>query len=143
MALPEAEAGLARDLRDVGYSPRFVTDPYAAVVELATATGPIVAVALSLPALRAGETSLIEAIRRRYPGVDVIVTDVDGRAGVLAEAVRLGANALLLAGQLHRLTPPAGPGPAAEPVPFSLGTGGTINAGILTQAELRALLQDV
>ena len=48
--------------------------------------------------------------KRRWPHLDVWLTHTDGRASTLAEAMRLGADALLADdGQLHRTAPTTQP----------------------------------
>ena len=138
--VPEPDRTLAAQaLGRVGYEAVFAADPYAAMLELSGRPLAYRAVLLSLVALYPPELRMIEAIKGRFSHVDVFLADVEGRGAALAQAVRLGADALLDAGRLHRLassratevprrTPPAEPPDGSR-------------EAILTAAELRALLE--
>ena len=57
---------------------------------------------LSLSSLYREELQIIAAVKRRYPHVEVWLTQTEGRAAAMAEAMRLGADGLLLEDGFHR-----------------------------------------
>ena len=81
-----------------------VDDPYIAMAELSRSPAGFSTVVLSLHGVYREELQIIAAIRRRFPHVDVWLTDLDGRSAALAEAMRLGADGLLGEDGLHRLS---------------------------------------
>lgn len=115
------------------------------------------AIILSLASLYREELALIAAVKRRWPHIDVWLTQTDGRHAALADAMRLGADGLLGEDGLHR-TAVAGPGmelsypaarageePALPPPSEEREMHDTIEVGnepILTADELRALLSE-
>ena len=121
-------------LSALGYDAKSAADPFDAAARLA-ADEATAALVLSFAAMHPEELALIAAVKRRRPMVDVVVCDVDGRGASFAEAVRLGADALLADGQLHRITPPR---PADPPIYRDKPS----SEDALTPEELRALLHD-
>lgn len=83
-----------------------LTDPYAALLELLRRPMAFRAVVISLQKIFPTEIALIKTLRERLGHIDVVLTHTDGRAAALAEALRLGATALLDADGLHRLAHP-------------------------------------
>jgi hypothetical protein len=60
------------------------------------------AVVLSLASLYREEVAVVGAIKRRYSQAEIWLAHTDGRAGALAEALRLGADGLISEEGLHR-----------------------------------------
>ena len=123
-------------LDGLGYAAEAAADPYAAVARLCRERGQFGRLVLSLAAVYDEELPLIETVKRRLGPVEVVVCDVDGRGAEFAEAMRLGADALLVGGVLHRLAAP--PSPAAAPEPVHPAN----DDAALTPDELHALLGD-
>jgi hypothetical protein len=96
-------------LRQMGFTCAEADEPYAAMGELCRGPAEYKAVVLSLAGVYTEELELIAAIKQRHPGVEVWLTDADGRQSALAEAVRLGADGVADEDGLHRvaLTPAA------------------------------------
>lgn len=82
------------------------SDPYAALLELLRRPMAFRAIVISLQNIFPPEIALIKTLRERLAHIDVVLTHTDGRAAALAEALRLGATALLDADGLHRLAYP-------------------------------------
>ncbi len=110
---------------------------------------------LNLTSLYREELAFIESVKRRFPHVEVWLTQTDGRQASLAEAMRLGADGLLADDGMHRI--------AITPATESDGMRGNMGHGhdamsddnnapsdqdisvgepVLTADELRALLQE-
>ena len=142
-----ADAGreqMLATLADLGYAAEEAADPYAAVARLAAERGRFSNLILSLAAVLPEELCLIETVKARLGPIDVTVCDVDGRGAGFGEAMRLGADALLAGGHLHRMTAPAVPAasvPARDWPDEAADAPANGDAG-LTPAELRALLDD-
>lgn len=147
---------LAAELERLGYRSTVTDDPYAALIELLDRPLVYRALVVSLPSLYREELSIIRTVRQKLPHVDVLLAHTDGRQAALAEAMRLGATALLSDEAVHRLAdinpPPESeainpaleatpkheePPPMAEPEEPS-----TEFEPLLTAEELRALLQE-
>ena len=98
-------------LQRMGYGCFEADDPYAATAEICRRPMVYRALILSLTSLHREELSVIVAIKRRYPHVEVWLTHTDGRQASMAEAMRLGADGLLSGEGLHRIAvaPPDGP----------------------------------
>jgi hypothetical protein len=60
------------------------------------------AMILCLNSLYREELAFIASIKRRYPHIDIWLSQTDGRAAALAEALRLGADGLLSEDGPHR-----------------------------------------
>ncbi|MGN6627547.1 MAG: hypothetical protein ACTHLN_13095, partial [Tepidisphaeraceae bacterium] len=99
------------------------------------------------------ELSIISTIRRRFPHVSIWLSQTDGRQAFLAEAMRLGAEALIDQCGVHTLLDPHhGPANAQpmtfRPVPSHEGDNAEPAARaraaepVLSAEELRALLGD-
>lgn len=157
-------------LRRMGYECAELDDPYAAMAELCRRPLAYRAVILSLASLHREELGLVPGVKRRFPHIDIWLTQTDGRQAALAEAMRLGADGLLSGEGLHRIAIPAvamgyeepegegrapeigmapqpesvetqgGADPQASPAPADDGHG--LAEPVLTADELRALLQE-
>ena len=150
-------------LERLGFDAAPVADPYAAMVEVCRRPLVFRALVLSLQSLYREELQIISSIKRRYPHVEIWLTQTDGRHAALAEAMRLGADGLLDEDGLHRTAAPMtvpeptiiarspsaelAPPPAArtaasehEPAPIMDETA--TGEPVLTADELRALLQE-
>lgn len=156
----------ARILQQLGFTCAESDDPYAAMHELCQRPLAYRAMILSLRTVYREELAFIGAVKRRFPHVEIWLTQTDGRQSALAEAMRQGADGLLDEEGLHRTATgaPADDLPAPAPIPpaptvehpaivepaprprmeeppdtseeFGLGEP------ILTAEELRALLQE-
>lgn len=142
-------------LAQLGFQCAEADDPYAAMLELCRRPLAYRSLVLSLAGLYRDELQIIAAVKRRFPHVEIWLTQTDGRAAALAEANRAGADGLLSDEGLHPFatsaalaqtlppestrpaavpeSPPARQSPPAEPAP---------SEAVLTAEELRALLQD-
>lgn len=151
-------------LQRLGFTCAEIDDPYSAMAELCRRPLVYRAIILSLASLYREEMALIQAVKRRWPHVDVWVTQTEGRLAALADAMRLGADGLLSEDGLHRTALTGGttdtvyrtsePAPVAaaatpvsavppvdpDPETHEEETGG--NEPILTADELRALLAE-
>ena len=149
-------------LQRLGFTCAEVDDPYSAMAEVCRRPLVYRAVILSLASLYREELPIIQSIKRRWPHVDIWLTQTDGRHAALADAMRLGADGLLSDEGLHRTAlagtagadslygrsdaaPGLWPVSAIPPVdpgddPHDLEMGGT--EPILTADELRALLAE-
>ena len=145
VADPDRRDTAAALLARAGYDPEPAEEPYSAMLALARRPGAYRAVALSLPGLHRPELNLLSAVARRLGHVERWVCHADGHSGLLAEAMRLGATALLDEAGLHPLAaPPPAQHPRPDPPPALVG--GLIDDpddGVTLSAdELRALLDD-
>jgi len=92
-----------RTLTAIGYHTEATADPYAAMLELCRRPLVYRAIVLSLQSIYRDELSVITTIRRRFPHVSIWLAHTDGRAAALAEAMRLGAEALISNDGIHPL----------------------------------------
>ena len=152
-------------LRGLGYQSVEADDPYSAAAELSKRSMTYRAMILCLNSLYREELSFIASIKHRYPHIDIWLSQTDGRAAALAEALRLGADGLLSEDGPHRFAmTEEGPGTPAEkttttpsPQPKAAGRAEgneipkpmvkifaelPIGDPVLTADELRALLQE-
>src|SRR3954468_451363 len=111
-------------LRSLGYQTIEADDPYSAAAELSRRSMTYRAMILCLNSLYREELSFIASVKHRYPHIDVWLSQTDGRAAALAEALRLGADGLLSDDGPHRFAlsenAPAATGqspPAPQPHP--------------------------
>ena len=149
---------LNNELNQLGYKATATDDPYAALMELLDRPLVYRALVISLPALYREELSIIRTVRAKLPHVDVLLAHTDGRHAALAEAMRLGATALLSEEAVHRLADvnprpddadeheaaqaAAPPTATKEPEPEPEIDGPPEIEPLLTAEELRALLQE-
>jgi hypothetical protein len=149
-------------LARLGYGCGEADDPYAAMAELCRRPLVYRAMILSLSGLYREELSIISAVKRRYPHVELWLAHTDGRQAALAEAMGLGADGLLDEDGLHRIamngspsdtTPTLAPLDDLERVADSITTSPTTRAQdlddeltpdepLLSSEELKALLQE-
>jgi hypothetical protein len=154
-------------LQRLGFTCAEIDDPYSAMAELCRRPLVYRALILSLASLYREEMALIQAVKRRWPHVDIWLTQTDGRHAALADAMRLGADGLLSEDGLHRTalagastdtiyrssdttsaTPLATPAPVSVVPPVDTDPGDahddemSANEPILTADELRALLAE-
>ena len=134
---PGAGPELARSLARAGYDAAFAPDPYRAMAELSRRPLAIRALVLSLAAIHPQELVMIEVVKRRLPHLDVILTDAAGHPATLADAVRLGADAVLDADRIRRVGPSRTDPGEAPSAPADAGA-----EPVLSNEELRALLED-
>lgn len=158
---PDCRTAPRAALGRVGYQCAEVDDPYAAMAEICRRPLVYRALILSLNSLFREELALIETIKRRFPHIEIWLTDTDGRQAALAEALRLGADGLISDDGLHRiggndqpqrpvLAPIAPPVPEPQPSPTPPANAATpqpddpdtTGEPVLTAEELRALLHD-
>jgi len=90
-----SDSGAGEVLNQMGYEVDFRDDPYAAMLELCRRPLVFRTLVLSLAATYRDELSIIATVRRRFPHLTVWVMHTDGRQAALAEAMRLGAEAIL------------------------------------------------
>jgi hypothetical protein len=89
-------------LQRLGFTCAEIDDPYSAMAELCRRPLVYRAIILSLASLYREEMALIQSVKRRWPHVDIWLTQTDGRHAALADAMRLGADGLLSEDGLHR-----------------------------------------
>ncbi len=148
-AMPNGQAlviaGQAADLRErmalIGFGVEARPDPYSAMVEISRRPLAFRAVLLSLAAVHPSELALIGVLKQRFPHLELIVADAAGRPAALAEARRLGADAILEEDRLHRISKPTG-AEIAAPAPSTAANSTPQVETVLTNEELRALLQE-
>lgn len=120
-----SRAPLVSALQKMNFVCAEVDDPFVAMAELCRRPLAYRAVMLSLAGLYREELAIIGTIKARFPHVEVWLTHLDGRHASLAEATRLGADALLADDGLHRIAMP----PSAKGV--TRPTTGTTDAPLL------------
>src|SRR5881394_3169879 len=97
-----SRAAAVRTLRSLGYQSVEADDPYSAAAELSKRSMTYRAMILCLNSFYREELSFISCIKHRYPHIDIWLSQTDGRAAALAEALRLGADGLLSDDGPHR-----------------------------------------
>jgi hypothetical protein len=157
---PSCRTAPLNTLQRLGFTCAEIDDPYAAMAEVCRRPLVYRAIILSLASMYREELPIIQSIKRRWPHVDIWLTQTDGRHAALADAMRLGADGLLSDDGLHRTAiagsaseslysrseagsgawpvsavPPVDPADSADPDMSD-------NEPILTADELRALLAE-
>jgi hypothetical protein len=157
---PSCRTAPLNTLQRLGFTCAEIDDPYAAMAEVCRRPLVYRAIILSLASMYREELAIIQSIKRRWPHVDIWLTQTDGRHAALADAMRLGADGLLSDDGLHRTAiagsasenlysrseagsgawpvsavPPVDPNDSIDP---DIGD----NEPILTADELRALLAE-
>src|SRR4051812_4800767 len=89
-------------LRSLGFQTIEADDPYSAAAELSRRSMTYRATILCLNSFYREELSFIASVKHRYPHIDIWLSQTDGRAAALAEALRLGADGLLSDDGPHR-----------------------------------------
>ena len=102
VAHPTGRAQPVEAMNAIGFDCAAVDDPYTAMSEIAARPMVYRALVLGLAGMYREELELIRAVKRRFPHVEVWLTQTDGRHSALAEAMRLGADGLLAEDGLHR-----------------------------------------
>jgi len=143
---------VVQTLRGLGYQSTEADDPYSAAAELSRRSMTYRAMILCLNSLYREELSFVASIKHRYPHIDIWLSQTDGRAAALAEALRLGADGLLSDDGPHRFAisentqapnPPSQTAPQPHPkVSVKVFAEAPIADPVLTADELRALLQE-
>ena len=152
---PAGRALPVEQLLQLGYTCSEAEEPYSAMAEICRRPLAFRSVVLCLNSVYREELPVIGTLKRRFPHVQVWLTQTDGRPAALAEASRLGADGLLSEEGLHLFgltetpkverqdepQPPAmaGPAPQVEEPPLQAAPAGE---PVLTAEELRALLED-
>ena len=146
-------ASAVQTLRGLGYQTIEADDPFSAAAELARRSMTYRAMILCLNSLYREELSVIASSKHRYPHIDIWLSQTDGRAAALAEALRLGADGLLSDDGPHRfaMTEPSIPATTSQSKPIAVEAPrpmvkifaeAPIADPVLTADELRALLQE-
>ena len=114
-------------LRGLGFATIEADDPYSAAAELSRRSMTYRAMILCLNSLYREELAFIGSIKHRYPHIDIWLSQTDGRAAALTEALRLGADGLLSDDGPHRfaMTEHAG-----------ANTGGRAASGTILRSRL-------
>lgn len=154
---PSTRSSALAILQRHGYTCAECDDPYAAMAEVCRRPLVYRAVILSLTSVYKEELAMLHAMKRRFPHIEVWLTNTDGRQALLTEAIRLGADGLVADDGLHRLAvstaPPPPPVPVEETVNVTpdevrelhqplLADDQLMGEAVLTADELRALLYD-
>ena len=117
---PAFRADACKALRALGQECAEADDAYAAMLELCRHRLAYQSVIVCLASFYREELNFISTTKRRMPHVEIWLTQTDGRAATLVEAMRLGADGLLAEdGTLHRM--PGGQAPS----PMVASAGGT------------------
>lgn len=141
----EDAAALSSALVRLELKPSVVADPYGAFAELLERPMVYRVLVVSLAAVYRDELALVRTVRQRLPHVTVVVAHPDGRAALLAEAMRQGASGLLDGGAIHSFAEgeaaprAAAAGPARAEV-SAVSAVERDDGPLLTPDELRALL---
>jgi DNA-binding NarL/FixJ family response regulator len=90
-------------LGELGFATNESDDPYAAMTEICRRPLVYRAIILSLASVYREELAIISTIKARFSHLEVWLAHTDGRQGLLAEAMRLGADGLLADDGLHRV----------------------------------------
>jgi hypothetical protein len=148
-------------MQRLGYTCAEMDDPYAAMLEICRRPLVYRCIVMSLNSLYKEELTLITTVKRRFPHIEIWLTQIEGRQSTLAEAMRLGADGLLADDGLHRTTTEAQAAPAlpqvfaaagpvtyepqapqAQPAQEAFSGPAGEDDPVLTADELRALLQE-
>ena len=163
---PACRAAPLNTLQRLGFTCAELDNPYSAMAEICRRPMVYRALILSLASLYREELALIQSVKRRWPHLEIWLTQTDGRQAALADAMRLGADGLVSDDGLHRTgvtggmvdtvspplqphPPPAAPIaplPRIQPVTPTPDPSQDNEPGpsepILTADELRALLAE-
>jgi hypothetical protein len=102
IGLPACRTAPLNTLQRIGFTCAEIDDPYAAMAEICRRPLVYRAIILSLASLYREEMTVIQSVKRRWPHIDVWLTQTDGRHAALADAMRFGADGLLSEDGLHR-----------------------------------------
>lgn len=156
IGLPSCRTAPLNTLQRMGFTCAEIDDPYSAMAELCRRPLVYRAIILSLASMYREEMAIIQSVKRRWPHIDVWLTQTDGRHAALADAMRLGADGLLSDDGLHRTAIASGgfEGPYSHEDAAPAKTAADAdrsdspedefgsNEPILTAEELRALLAE-
>jgi hypothetical protein len=112
---PACRAAPLNTLQRLGFTCAEVDDPYSAMAEICRRPLVYRAMILSLASLYREELALIQSVKRRWPHLEIWLTQTDGRHAALADAMRLGADGLLSEDGLHRTAVTTGPADTVSP----------------------------
>lgn len=85
------------------FSCEAVDNVYAAMVRLCRCKSGFGSLILSLSSCYREELAFVSSVKKRFPAVEIWLTQIDGRHAALIEAMRLGADGLLSEDGLHRI----------------------------------------
>ena len=165
---PACRSAPLNTLQRMGFTCAELDNPYSAMAEICGRPMVYRAMILSLASLYREELALIQSVKRRWPHLEIWLTQTDGRHAALADAMRLGADGLISEDGLHRtgvtggmvdtVSPPlhahvhSAPVPSPTPLPriqpvtppaeTSQDNESAASEPILTADELRALLAE-
>jgi hypothetical protein len=153
---PSTRSSALAILQRHGYTCAECDDPYAAMAEICRRPLVYRAVIISLAGVYKEELAMLDSVKRRFPHIEMWLTNTDGRQALLTEAIRLGADGLVADDGLHRLAVSAAPLPpmpaeeianvtpdeARELHQPMLADDEIMGEAVLTADELRALLYD-
>ncbi len=121
-----------------GLQVELASDPYAAIAELAGRPLVYRALVLPLPQLFPEELALVRVVKKRFPHVQTIASEVPEKMIRSDELRRLGFDAVLSEKLRLLASPVKAEGFTPRPVQISAGD----SEPVLTAEELRALLSD-
>jgi len=159
IGLPSCRTTPLNTLQRMGFTCAEIDDPYSAMAEICRRPLVYRAIILSLASMYREELAIIQSVKRRWPHIDVWLTQTDGRHAALADAMRLGADGLLSDDGLHRTAMATGmEGHYSQGDAMAFGANSAVapadqneqsgedefggNEPILTAEELRALLAE-
>jgi hypothetical protein len=116
---PACRAAPLNTLQRLGFTCAEVDDPYSAMAEICRRPLVYRAMVLSLASLYREELALVQSVKRRWPHLEIWLTQTDGRHAALADAMRLGADGLLSDDGLHRTGVTGGTGDTVSPASHS------------------------
>lgn len=138
----------ARLLGQAGFQVDLAIDPYAAMMELATRPLVYRALVLSLIHLFPEELSIVPAVRKRYPHLQILASQTEQRPALLSQLKQIGIDGILCdAGMLPGAAPAQLESDQGEALEESAeDESESVNCAasepVLTAEELRALLDE-
>ena len=133
--IPSQDAQL---LAAEGLQVELTTDPYAAIAELAGRPLVYRALVLPLPQLFPEELALVRVVKKRFPHVQIIASEVPEKVNRTDDLRRFGFDAILSEALQSLATPAKSEVFTGRPIQKSVGD----SEPVLTAEELRALLSD-
>jgi hypothetical protein len=116
---PACRVAPLNTLQRLGFTCAEVDDPYSAMAEMCRRPLVYRAMILSLASLYREELALVQSVKRRWPHLEIWLTQTDGRHAALADAMRLGADGLLSDDGLHRTAVTGGTADTVSPTSHS------------------------
>jgi DNA-binding NarL/FixJ family response regulator len=116
---PACRANPLNTLQRLGFTCAEVDDPYSAMAEISRRPLVYRAMILSLASLYREELAIVQSVKRRWPHLEIWLTQTDGRHAALADAMRLGADGLLSDDGLHRTAVTGGATDTVSPASHS------------------------